>query len=71
MLQCLRKVEITPEGCLEKNGERPRDLNAPRFGLLTAGSAVDQKNIGVHLKGNANCFPFPGPELGSKTLIDM
>jgi hypothetical protein len=46
-------------------------LNAPRFGLLTAGSAVDQKNIGVHLKGKANCFPFPGPELGSKTLIDM
>jgi hypothetical protein len=54
---------------LQQNGQRTGYCDMPRFGLLSASSLVDQKNVSPNFESKTDRFPFARPKLHRKACV--
>src|SRR5450755_4158981 len=52
------KIKVPAQRRLQQDGQRARYFDMPRFGLSPAGSLIDQKNVGMELKSEADGLAF-------------
>jgi hypothetical protein len=63
------KIDVATQGGLQQNGQRTGYCDMPRFGLLSASSLVDQKNVSPNFESKTDRFPFARPKLHRKACV--
>jgi hypothetical protein len=63
------KIDVSTQGSLQQNGQRTGHCDMPRFGLLSASSLVNQKNVSLDFKSKTDRFALPWAELHRKAGV--